>query len=154
MTCDFLAVSQPSSVSPSPSSWSPDDLNMLDLELLLNYTTSTYSTFSNDRLVHDFWRRTVPDMGLQCDFVMRCVLALSALHIASYRPDKREFYISTALRHHQLASRKAMLLLGHVTEDTAENLFIFSILTICVGKIPYINSLFLTQLANVPLSPG
>ena len=107
---------------------------MLDLELLLNYTTSTYSTFSNDRLVQDFWRHTVPDMGLQCDFVMRCVLALSALHIASYRPDRREFYISTALRHHQLASRKAMFLLGHVTEETAENLFIFSILTICVGK--------------------
>lgn len=73
-------------------------------------------------------------MGLQCDFVMRSVLSLSALHLAFYRPERREFYVSTGLRYHQLASRKAMHLLGHVTEESAENLFVFSILTICVGK--------------------
>ena len=109
-------------------------MNMLDLELLLNYTASTYATFSNDPLLRDFWRHTVPSMGLQCDYVMRSVLALSALHLAAHRPAKREFYVSTGLRYHEVASRKAMEMLGSVTEESAENLFIFSILTICVGK--------------------
>lgn len=132
--CDFLPPSPgPASITSAPAIPGSDDLNMLDLELLLNYTTSTYTTFSNERILQDLWKYTVPSMGVRCGFVMRSILAISALHISFHRPEKRDFYVSTALRYHQIASREAMQLLGHVTEESAENLFIFSALTIIVG---------------------
>lgn len=106
----------------------------MDLELLHNYTIATYATLSNDLLLRQLWKVTVPQMGLSCDYVMRSVLAVSALHMAFHRPDKREFYISRALLYHQLASRKAMSLMAKVRSETAENLYLFSILTIYVGE--------------------
>ncbi|SPO04364.1 related to C6 transcription factor [Cephalotrichum gorgonifer] len=131
--CDFLPASRPLGVPSTTAAPGSDSMNLLDLELLLNYANVTFATFSHDRILQDFWKHVVPRMGLQCDFVMRSVLAISALHIAFHRPEKREFYISTALRYHQLASRKAMHLLGNVTQESADELFVFSVLTICVA---------------------
>ncbi|KAL1901312.1 hypothetical protein Cpir12675_000545 [Ceratocystis pirilliformis] len=83
------------------------DLNLVDLELLHNFTTSTYATLSSDPSVRNVWRITVARFGVQCEYVMRSILAVSALHIAHHKPQKRDFYFSRALAYHQLASRAA-----------------------------------------------
>lgn len=138
MECDFVDTVAVERLrvpaSPEDDGLPSSDLGMLDLELMHNYTVTTYATLSSDPLIRQLWKVTVPRIGLGCDYVMRSVLAVSALHIAFHRPDARDRFISKALLHHQLASRKAMRLMATVTPETAENLYLFSVLTIYVGE--------------------
>ncbi|KAK3367759.1 hypothetical protein B0H63DRAFT_85984 [Podospora didyma] len=114
-----------------------DDLPLLELELLHNFTILTYSTLAADASVCDFWRVTVVRIGLGCDYIMRSVLAVSALHLAYHRPEKRDFYTAQGIVLHQRASRSAMRAMapesgGGLTDnlDDAVNLFLFSMLTV------------------------
>ncbi|KAI0110937.1 hypothetical protein GGR51DRAFT_510571 [Nemania sp. FL0031] len=124
--CDF-AVPR---VQALPASSSLLDLNLDHLELLHNYTTSTYATLSESPALRDFYRITAVQLGLKCDYVMRALLAISSLQLAYYRPHMREHYQSVAMHHHQIASRVAINLMQDVNPSTAENLFLFSTLTI------------------------
>ncbi|KAJ2998991.1 hypothetical protein NUW58_g138 [Xylaria curta] len=124
--CDFIA----SAVQSLPSSTSFPDLNLDHLELLHNYTTSTYATLSESPVIRDFYRITAVQIGLECDYVMRALLAVSSLQLAYYRPHMREHYRSAAMHHHQIASRIAGNLIQELSASTVENLFLFSTFTV------------------------
>ncbi len=111
-------------------------LNMLDLELMHNYTTSTYATLSLDTYLRSVWRDPTVQIGLECDYVMKSILAVSALHLARHQPAQKDYYIDTALAYHQIASRKAFELLSDedITFKNARNLFLFSSLTVFFGR--------------------
>ncbi|OHE91142.1 hypothetical protein CORC01_13553, partial [Colletotrichum orchidophilum] len=106
------------------------DLNFVDLELIHNFTTSVYMTLSTDDLVRQMWQVSVVRMALKCEYVMRTLLSISALHLAHERPERKEALVSKALLYHRLASREAMQLMSTLDERNAENLFLFSLLTI------------------------
>ncbi|KAG4430716.1 hypothetical protein IFR05_013804 [Cadophora sp. M221] len=76
------------------------------------------------------WRVNVPQVGFSYDFVMRGILALSALHMAHYKPEKREFYISQAMLQHQTGLRVATEVLASVTQENCTGVYAFSALTI------------------------
>lgn len=80
---------------------------MQSLELLHNFTTRTFATLSDSIMIRDFYRVSAVQLGLQCDYIMRAVLAVSALHLAYHRPEMRDHYRSLAMVHHQVASRDA-----------------------------------------------
>ncbi|KAK3314091.1 hypothetical protein B0H66DRAFT_567739 [Apodospora peruviana] len=108
-------------------------LPILELELLHNFTVSTYSTLAADADVCDFWRITVVrEIGLKCDYIMRAVLAVSALHLAFRRPEKRDFYTAQGIELHRQASQSAVrfISLPDLGKDDTVNLFLFSMLTI------------------------
>jgi hypothetical protein len=121
--------------------------------LLHNFTTKTYSTLTADASLWEFWRDDVVQLGLSCDYVMRAVLAVSALHLAYHRPDRRDFYIESGILLHQKAARSAMRVMAaehEIDKDTAASLFIFSMLTIFFGTS--IRSLFLSSFLLFSLS--
>ncbi|KAI0391132.1 hypothetical protein F5Y17DRAFT_24859 [Xylariaceae sp. FL0594] len=133
VTCDFVETSAAAAAAAiaSPSyAPSPLSLNMEQLELLHNYTTSTYATLSESPVIRDFYRITAVQMGLECDYVMRSLLAVSSLQLAYYRPHMRDHYRSTAVHHHEIASRMAASLIRDLNASTVENLFLFSALTV------------------------
>lgn len=107
---------------------------MLDLQLMHDFTNSTYATFSRHQVIRSFWKGPLVAMALQCDYLMRALLATSALHITHNMPEEKEFYVSTALTYHRAASREAVVLLADIKKESAEELFMFSILTIVIGK--------------------
>ncbi|KAI0530207.1 hypothetical protein GGR58DRAFT_518654 [Xylaria digitata] len=125
--CDFVTTSAAQS---PPLSRGYLDLNLEHLELLHNYTTSTYATLSENPAIRDFYRITAVQVGFKCDYVMRSLLAISSLQLAYYRPRMREHYHSMAVHHHQIASRIASSLIQDVSASTVENLFLFSSLTV------------------------
>lgn len=128
--CAFIATS--GSPAPIPR---PDELNMADLELLHNYSTTTYATLTTWVTIREFYRTTIVQLDFQHDYIMRTVLAISALHIAHYRPSMRDHYLSLAATHHQIASRTVMgLMVEPLTPVKAELLFIFSTLTTYFGE--------------------
>ncbi|RYP14063.1 hypothetical protein DL765_006597 [Monosporascus sp. GIB2] len=133
VVCDFqsIAATRPFFSSPHPQSAPPaHDLNLADLELLHNFTTATYATLSESPILREFYRSTSVQLGLGCGYIMRVVLAVSGLHLAHYRPQKRDYYQALAITHHRIASRDAMDLMNEVTPETAHSLFLFSVLTI------------------------
>ncbi|KAH6879862.1 C6 zinc finger protein [Thelonectria olida] len=107
-----------------------DRINLQDLELFHVYSTSTYATLSLSPTLRDFWKITVPHLAFQYEYLMREIFALSALHLARHRPEHRDSYMSTALTHHQVASREALKLLQDVRNENVACLFMFSALTI------------------------
>ncbi|KAF2182926.1 hypothetical protein K469DRAFT_751817 [Zopfia rhizophila CBS 207.26] len=109
------------------------DLNMFDLELMHHYTTSAYATLSCEPVLRNLWRGPVVELAFTCDYVMRTILAVSALHLAHHRPEKKDFYVSIALTYHQIASRQALGLLSDVAKEDVVKLFMFSSLTIFVA---------------------
>ncbi|KAL2151751.1 hypothetical protein VTH82DRAFT_6849 [Thermothelomyces myriococcoides] len=107
-------------------------LPLLELELLHNFTTKTYATLTADSCLWEFWRDDVVQLGLREDYIMRAVLAVSALHLAYHRPDRRDFYVEEGILLHQKASRSAMRVMAaadKIDKDQAATLFVFSMLT-------------------------
>ncbi|RDL38261.1 uncharacterized protein BP5553_02601 [Venustampulla echinocandica] len=108
----------------------PVGLNMIDLELLHNFSVSTCLTLHNDPALKTLWKVNVPQLGISNDFVMRGILAVSALHMAHFLPEKREFYLSQAFNQHQSGLRTATSILPNVTEENCSALYVFSALTL------------------------
>jgi hypothetical protein len=125
--CDFaLLVSRPLDIVPVES---VPSINLLDLELLNNFTSSTCNTLSNDSGLRNIWKSAIVRRAISCEFVMRALLAVSATHIAQYRPSQRHHYLSHAMAYHDLASRKAVSLMEELLPENLEDLWIFSVLT-------------------------
>jgi hypothetical protein len=61
---------------------------------------------------------------------MRGILALSALHLARYRPAKKDLYNSQAMLQHQIGLRQATNALTEINEDNCTGVYIFSALTL------------------------
>lgn len=108
-------------------------MNMTELELLHNYSTSTAYTLSRHPVVQSVWRVTVPQIGFSSTYVMRAILALSALHLAYYRPTQKEFYISQALLLHETALRMANPILPDITQENCSSLYLFAALTCLIS---------------------
>lgn len=89
---------------------------------------------SNDAAIRNIWKTAIVRKALSCDFVMRALLAVSATHMAAYRPDQKHHYLSHGIAYHDIASRKAITLMGEMRTEDLEDLWIFSVLTMYFGK--------------------
>ena len=70
-----------------------------DLELLHHFTTHTCYTFSDISPSQHVWRTVIPQIAFSYPFLMRGLLAVSALHIAYLRPEEaRRFEIKAITR--------------------------------------------------------
>lgn len=102
---------------------------MLDLELMHNYTSSTANSLNDSLIVRSIFRISVPKLCFTHPWLMRNLLAISALHLAHFTPSRREHLISYALQQHQAASQKAGEILANVTSENCVPLYLFSVLT-------------------------
>ena len=113
------------------------NLNMIDLQLLHNFTTFTYMTLSSNSSFRHMLKTTAINMAFECEFLMRTILGLSALHLARFRHNKADYYIHVGLNHYQVASRLATRLmddLERLTREDCEHLHLFAVLTLFFGK--------------------
>ncbi|KAH7057064.1 hypothetical protein B0J12DRAFT_402882 [Macrophomina phaseolina] len=106
-------------------------LNVVDLELMYNFITSTSHTMSSIPEVRNLWRLEVPRIAFRHEFVLRAMLAVSALHVAQWKsdPDERDFYLARALAQHRLSLREPMALLHNLTPENGAAVFVFASLT-------------------------
>ncbi|KAK4149940.1 sterol uptake control protein 2 [Chaetomidium leptoderma] len=146
VTCDFVKPQASSASTPVPShegrgpgeparfSLPPSqpscDINMMDLELMHNFTTYTCTTMASDPAVRQLLRTTAIHMAVECEYIMRSILAVSALHLSRYRPRKKDSYLERAMQHHQVATSAALKLMTDLRAEECERLHIFSMLTI------------------------
>jgi hypothetical protein len=129
---------------------SPLAINSTHLKLLHHYTTVTSYTLSPGNLLRTLWRVEVPKLAFEHDFLMRGILALSALHLSRLSPQKEEFYLSVARREHSNALPEASSLLSNVTSENCAPLYAFSVLTFIYswassqrsesGEVPFVHN--------------
>jgi hypothetical protein len=105
----------------------------MDLELMHNFTTFTCTTMASDPAVRQLLRTTAVHMAVDCEYLMRSILAVSALHLSRYRPQKKSLYLQRAMQHHQAASSAAIELLTDLRAEECEKLHLFSMLTVYYG---------------------
>lgn len=85
-------------------------------------------------MIREFYRTTVVQVGVSCEYIMRTILAVSSLHLAHYRPHMVDHYQSVAIVHHQAASQAAIPLIPNATAENGQLLFLFSVLMTYYGK--------------------
>ncbi|CRK38973.1 hypothetical protein BN1708_007942 [Verticillium longisporum] len=136
--CDSdTAVSAPAEPEPEPPTPEPEmELDMLDLELMFHWSTETCTTLTRNPTVNKFWQINVPKIGFRCDYVMRSMLSLAALHMAYVCPSREAELLERSVRHHEVATRSVAAVVTSVEQvsragdqQLADDLFLFSILT-------------------------
>ena len=108
-------------------------MGIAELELLHHYSTSTCYTLARHPLLQNLWRITIPQYGFASSFVIRAVLAISALHLAYVKPERKDLYISHALHHHDIALRAVTSILPDMTRDNCCALYLFSVMTCIIS---------------------
>ncbi|KAK4118846.1 hypothetical protein N657DRAFT_582838 [Parathielavia appendiculata] len=133
-TCKRRRIKSPreSSTPSQPQGSVPStcDLNLIDLELMHNFTTYTCTTIASDPAVRQMLRTTAVHMAVECEYLMRAILAVSALHLSRYRPQKKTLYLERAMHHHQAASSVAIELMTDLRVEECERFHLFSMLTV------------------------
>jgi hypothetical protein len=100
--------------------------------------------------MREFYRTTVVQVGLGCDYIMRAILAVSSLHLAHHRQHMRDHYEAVAITHHQIASQAAIALIPDATPQSTQMLFVFSVLTTYYGEL----SLLTYLISSYPAQHG
>jgi hypothetical protein len=98
------------------------ELNTSDLELMHQWTLSSYTGFGYRSGEETMWRDEIPRIALKHPFLMRGLLAVSALQLARLLPAQKEHYLSVAAQHQNLALPSYRYLVGDISHRmTAEN---------------------------------
>ncbi|KAE9368775.1 hypothetical protein N431DRAFT_307463, partial [Stipitochalara longipes BDJ] len=151
--CSFLdtpsianSTSETTSLSASPRvpsasddvPWNPSNLPELSptsirinldvntLELLHFYTTTTSLTLSNRPELQQIWQQVLPRIAFTHHFLLRGILAFSALHLARSQPERKALLYSEASAHHTIGLRMFQNAMSNITPENCDACFAFS----------------------------
>ena len=108
-------------------------LQMAELELLHHFTTETCYTLSDRRESHQLWRITVPQVAFQHDFLMRGILAISALHLSCLRPDRQTYWGHVAAKQQDAALSSFRKIMSNMDESNCDAFLALSSLIVVYG---------------------
>ena len=138
--------------SPGPSTIG---LEMMDLELLHHFTTSTCLTMTTDEGIREIYRLAIPRIALSHEILMHALLAMSALHLSVLRSSGNS-YAAAAAEHHSRAV--GLLRTAFPVRDTEHGnaIFVTSSLTAHYAYAcrPGVDGMLPTAPAWVPLFRG
>lgn len=97
-----------------------------DLELMHQWTTSTYQTLTGLEEVRQILKLTIPKMAFTHTYLMHEILALSASHLAYLQPDHRHAYSMLATHHQNIAINIMRMELSSITSENCHALFVTS----------------------------
>lgn len=99
-----------------------------DLELFHHYHTSTCFTFTTEPLARSFWQLAAPQIGFSNPYILRSILAITALHLSRFKKGREGFFLARAHAHHRAALESAKSALGDSDGNNCEQLLLFTIL--------------------------
>jgi hypothetical protein len=100
--------------------------DITSMQLLQHYSTSTCYTLSDNPAMQSFFRIVVPEIGFSHHFVLHGILAISAFHLARFNPSRKQFFITEALRHHNIALQTATPLIKDISSEDCDALYMFA----------------------------
>ena len=102
------------------------NFNMLDMELLHFWTTTSVEGFSDSRDSVELFRTTFVHLAFEYAFLMHEILALSALHLASIRPHDADLYVRASDTHVAIALALFQPQVAQLTPANCHACFAFS----------------------------
>ena len=106
---------------------------MDELELLHHFTTVTCYTLSDRSESHELWRVIVPQIAFQHDFLMRGILAISALHLSNLRPMMHEQYTHIGAKQQDAALSSFRPIMDGMNSTNCDASFAMSSLIVVYG---------------------
>ncbi|KAK2875589.1 hypothetical protein FQN49_001594 [Arthroderma sp. PD_2] len=108
--------------------------NIPDLELLHHYTTFTYKTLPSGAAGahHELWQVQVVRLGFEHEFLLRGILAVSALHLACLNPSRQEELALRASAHQSIAVAFFHEALNRVDPHNCVAIFAFSCIVVAL----------------------
>ncbi|KAL3446177.1 hypothetical protein BJX65DRAFT_309167 [Aspergillus insuetus] len=108
-------------------------ISLSDLHLFHHFTTTTYRTLSEESpATRRLWQSLIPAWGISFPSILHLILALSALHLASLHPDRRDEYVAQADQHFTFGVRSVTSVLALDTLDSENcQLIYMSAVLIC-----------------------
>ena len=106
---------------------------MEELELLHHFTTETCFTLSDRRESHELWRVNAPREAFHHDFLMRGILAISALHLSYLKPGLHDHYSRIAIRQQDAALSSFRSIMSKMDESNCSAFFALSSLIVVYG---------------------
>ncbi|TVY15499.1 Orsellinic acid/F9775 biosynthesis cluster protein D, partial [Lachnellula arida] len=114
-------------MSLTPISTTPSNtLNESDTLILDHYTTHTWLTLATDEITRQMWRDIVPQLAHQYKFLMHALLACSALHMATFYPDRHSELTIKARSHQDHAMPLFRAAIPSVEDETCDAVLIFA----------------------------
>lgn len=108
-------------------------MGVAEMELLHHYSVSTCYTISRLPTLQTVWRVRVPQVGFSYSFVLRGILALSALHLAHLKPELHAQYIAQTEFHHNLALQMVSAIMPSINEENGLAIYLFSTITTIIS---------------------
>jgi hypothetical protein len=103
-------------------------LNLYDLELMINWCTSTSRTLAQNEACQLIWTSIVPKEAISYPFLMHGLLALSSRHLTlTAENNQNALYNELAATHSEIALALFTPLLQDVNESNCDAIFAFSI---------------------------
>jgi hypothetical protein len=106
--------------------WLPQEWTGQDPELMHHYTLYASKTFARRPQMQEIWQVVVPELAYSYEFLMHGILGLSALHLASIKPERYSHYLAGAGFHMSLGLRSYRRILLSPSRDNCYALFCFS----------------------------
>ncbi|KAF2638913.1 hypothetical protein P280DRAFT_66375 [Massarina eburnea CBS 473.64] len=148
---DHCSEGADSDLNTSPATGSRNnDLAIGDLRLMHQWSTVTCYGFGDDFPGEvDPWRDDLPVFAQRFPFLLRAILAVSALHLACDSDDEAEKlkYIHMAACHQDLALPEYRRTLAEVDKDSAVAVLAFSALLV-------VHSFAAPKVTGLPFTPG
>ncbi|KAL3440277.1 hypothetical protein BJX65DRAFT_35232 [Aspergillus insuetus] len=117
---------RPFSDSLLDGTWFPQEWTGLDPELMHHYTLYTSKTLARRPQMQEIWQVVIPELAYSYEFLMHGILSLSALHLASLKPERYSHYLAGAGFHMSLGLRSYRRILLSPSRDNCYALFCFS----------------------------
>jgi hypothetical protein len=116
------------------SEHSAESRRTLELGLMHQWSTETYKSLCCIPDDNHYLQVVLPREGLQHEYLLNGVLALSALHLARSAPEaEARMYVNAALEYYGLASGPFRAQLGTITAENHHLVFIFSVLVVMIN---------------------
>ncbi|KAF5574293.1 cutinase transcription factor 1 beta [Fusarium pseudocircinatum] len=98
---------------------------LTDLELMHQYSTSTYLTLPRADELRQIWQIELPRLSLSHVYLLHQVLSVSAFHLASLHPDRPDYAIC-ASQHQNKAIAGLRSAVACITEESCVEIFLSS----------------------------
>ncbi|KAI2610377.1 uncharacterized protein GGS25DRAFT_258538 [Hypoxylon fragiforme] len=106
---------------------------LLELELMHQWSVSTYKCFVGIPEDCDYLQVALPRASLQYDFMLNCIMAISSLQIAkSVGESHSAKYVNAALEFYNRGSSSFRTHLGSLNADNCHVLYMFSAIAVAV----------------------
>ncbi|KAJ5601791.1 hypothetical protein N7510_011325 [Penicillium lagena] len=106
------------------------NLDPIDVKILDHYFSSSYKSFVTNETTETIWLDVVPDLAYNNPFLLRGILACTALHMAYLNRPQRQTYTLRACAHQDAALPEFRYAINHPDEKNCDAIMSFAYLLI------------------------